>query len=168
MRNKKIQMLTNTALMLALLIILQLITKSFGQIVTGSCVNCVLAISCLLFGNFSAITIALISPFLAYLFGIGPQFIQLTICISLGNLTYVLLISLLNKSKQKWMKYFSIVIAALAKYLVLYLTVVKLVGPMILNEKQLSVIAVSFGFTQFITATIGGYLALFTSKYIRR
>ena len=41
--NKKIRWITETAIMLALLVTLQALTKPAGQFVTGSCVNVVLA-----------------------------------------------------------------------------------------------------------------------------
>ena len=40
--SKKTLFITRTAALLALLVVLQAITKSAGQIVTGSCVNAVL------------------------------------------------------------------------------------------------------------------------------
>ena len=39
--NKKIRFITETALMLALLVSLQALTKGFGQLGTGSCVNAI-------------------------------------------------------------------------------------------------------------------------------
>ena len=42
---KKVLWITETAVMLALLVTLQALTKPMGQLVTGSCVNAVLAIS---------------------------------------------------------------------------------------------------------------------------
>ena len=35
--NKKVRWITETAIMLALLVTLQAVTKGFGQLVTGSC-----------------------------------------------------------------------------------------------------------------------------------
>ena len=48
--SKKIRWITETAIMLALLVTLQALTKGFGQFVTGSCVNAVLAVAVLLAG----------------------------------------------------------------------------------------------------------------------
>ena len=53
---------TRTAVMLALLIVLQWLTKPLGQIVTGSCVNAVLAVTVLLTGLSSGVTVAVLSP----------------------------------------------------------------------------------------------------------
>ena len=58
--NKKIRWITETAIMLALLVTLQALTKPAGQFVTGSCVNVVLAMAALVGGLWSGLTIALI------------------------------------------------------------------------------------------------------------
>ena len=57
--NKKIRWITETAIMLALLVTLQALTKGFGQLVTGSCVNTILATAALVAGLGSGITVAL-------------------------------------------------------------------------------------------------------------
>ena len=56
---RKALWLTQTAVMLAALITLQWLTKPLGQIVTGSCVNAVLAVAVLFVGMSSGVTVAL-------------------------------------------------------------------------------------------------------------
>ena len=73
--SKKVRWITETAVMLALLVALQALTKPLGQLVTGSCVNAVLAVSVLLAGLSSGIIVALASPVLAFLLGIAPQLV---------------------------------------------------------------------------------------------
>lgn len=92
MTSKKIRWITQTALLLAVLVVLQSLTKGFGQLVTGSCVNAVLALSGLLVGLGSGITIALCSPVLAYLLGIAPQILTVP-AIMAGNALYVFLLT---------------------------------------------------------------------------
>ena len=58
---QKIRWITETAVMLALLVALQAITKPLGQLVTGSCVNAILAIAVLVGGMSCGITVALMS-----------------------------------------------------------------------------------------------------------
>ena len=86
--NKKIRWITETALLLAMLIVLQSVTKSFGQIVTGSCVNAVLAIAALVAGTSSGIVIAVVSPVLAFLLNIAPQAVTVP-AIMVGNTVFV-------------------------------------------------------------------------------
>ena len=72
---KNIRWITTTAIMLALLICLQwagswIPEQLTKQLVTGTCVNAVLAVTVLLVGMRSGITVAVISPVCAFLFGI--------------------------------------------------------------------------------------------------
>ena len=89
--NRKILWITETAVMLALLVALQAITKPMGQLVTGSFVNAVLAVTVLVAGLYSGITVAVISPVLAYLLGIAPQILTVP-AIMIGNCVFVTLL----------------------------------------------------------------------------
>ena len=89
--SKKVRWITETAVMLALLVILQALTKPAGQLVTGSCVNAVLAVSVLLAGLGSGITVAVLSPVLAYLLGVAPQLVTVP-AIMVGNTVLVVLL----------------------------------------------------------------------------
>ena len=87
--NKKIRWITETAVMLALLVCLQWVgslvpDQMTKQLITGTMVNCVLAVTVLMVGLSSGITVALISPVCAFVFGIAPNFITV-LPIMLGN-----------------------------------------------------------------------------------
>ena len=90
--NRRVLWITETAVMTALLIILQTATKPAGQYVTGSCVNAVLAVSVLAAGVWSGAVVALLSPFFAFLLGIGPQLLPIVPSIAVGNLVFVLIL----------------------------------------------------------------------------
>ena len=92
--NKKIRWITETAILLALLVTLQAVTKPLGQLVTGSCVNAILAVAVLFAGLGSGLTIAVISPVLAFLLGIAPQILTVP-AIMVGNAVFVLLLHFL-------------------------------------------------------------------------
>ena len=92
--NKKIRWITETAVMIALLVALQAITKPLGQLVTGSCVNTILALSALLGGLSCGITVALVSPVMAFLLGIAPQILTGP-AIMAGNTVFVILLSVI-------------------------------------------------------------------------
>ena len=69
---KKILWITETAVMLALLVAVQGITAGLGnQFITGSCVNLVLAVTALMVGLWGGVAVAAVSPFVAFLLGIG-------------------------------------------------------------------------------------------------
>ncbi len=87
----KIQWITRTAILIALLIVMQLVTTPLGTtLVTGSLVNMMLIISVMTGGLASGLTVAAISPVMAKLVGIGPLW-ELIPFIILGNVTLVLL-----------------------------------------------------------------------------
>ena len=115
---KKVLWLTETAVLLALLVTLQAVTKAFGQLVTGSCVNALLAVACL-FGSLSCgITVAVISPVLAYLLGVAPQILTVP-AIMIGNCVYVLCLHFLCRRKP-FQRIAGLLAAAAVKFLTLY------------------------------------------------
>ena len=167
---RKIHSLTETAIMLALLVILQAVTKSASQLVTGSCVNAVLAVSVLMSGFSSGLTVALVSPFAAFLLGIGPQLLPIVPAIALGNGIYVLLLNLLVGKKAGMMgKAFGLGASAIAKALALYLVVVKLLCSILpLKQPQIDKFSTMFAWPQLITALVGGAIALMIVPVIRK
>ena len=181
--NKRILWITETAVLLALLIVLQAITKPLGQLVTGSCVNLILAISALLVGMSGGITIALVSPIFAFLLGIAPNFITV-LPIMLGNTTFVVLLRLIagNTHKPLWRQPLALITAATAKFAVLYLLVVEVICDLamgallgkklgdivLLAPPMLKLLPAMFTWPQLITALIGGALALAITPVLRK
>ena len=157
---KKTLFITRTAAMLALLIVLQAATKNLGQFVTGSCVNAVLAAATLLGGFVSGLIVAVVSPFLAFLLGIGPKLIEVVPAIAIGNLALVLILwaikgdGALNRVI-KW------IAASVGKFLVLYLLVIQLLcRVMTLPEKMIATFSTMFSWPQLVTALIGSGIML--------
>ena len=181
--NKKILWITQTAVMLALLVALQVVTKPLGQLVTGSCVNAVLAITVLAVGLSGGITVALVSPICAFLLGIAPNFITV-LPIMLGNTCYiVLLYCLLGKSmKPLWKQPLGLIIAAGVKFGVLYFLVVKVIcglaSGVLLGKKigdvvllappMMKMLPTMFAWPQLFTALIGGTAALLIVPILRK
>lgn len=163
--------ITETAVLTALLIVLQAATKPAGQYVTGTCVNAVLAVSALAVGVWSGVTVAALSPFFAFLLGIGPQLLPVVPSIAAGNLVYVLLLGLLAGGKEipGWRRAAAWLTAAAGKFLVLYLLVVKLLCAVLpLKEPQAAAFTVMFSYPQLITALAGGGLAMLLAPLLRR
>ena len=157
---KKTLWITQTAVLTAMLVLLQTLTKAGGQFVTGSCVNAVLAIAVLFSGLWSGLTVALISPFLAFLLGIGPQLLPIVPAIAVGNAVYVLALHFLW-GKQLWRQCAGWLCAAVCKFLTLYLIVVQLLCRILpLAEKQITTFTAMFSWPQLVTALIGGGVAL--------
>ena len=169
--NGKIKWITRSAVGIALIIVIQLVTKGLGQqLITGSLVNLVLALLALLFGWSVGAAAAVASPFIAYLLGINAQILVVP-AIAVGNLTYVLVIALLVKLLKKaklpgsgkaadFLRHLIAVVAgAVCKFAIQYLLIVKWIAPSFLPAKAQAVMAVNFGVIQLATACIGGVLA---------
>ena len=178
--NKKIRWITETAVMLALLVGLQALTKPMSQLVTGSCVNAVLAITVLLVGMGGGITVALISPICAFLLGIAPNFVTV-LPIMVGNVCFVVLLRLIA-GKALWRQGVALVTASGAKFGVLYLLVAKIIcgtasgallgkklgNVVVLAPPMLKKLPAMFTWPQLFTALIGGAVALAIAPALKK
>ncbi len=169
--------LTETAVMLAILITLQMLTKPMGQIVTGTCVNAVLGITSLVCGVSSGAVVALLSPMAAFLLGIAPQIITVP-AIMIGNLVLVLVLGWKNKNiKSTWIMWLRCVCAAVAKFAVLYILVVGVICRFgadfflqrgVLMPPMIKVLSTTFAWPQLITALLGSMVAIWTAPLLRQ
>lgn len=168
--NRKTLWITQTAVLIALLIILQYTTASLGQLITGSCVNAVLAFSALAVGISNSAVVALLSPFFAFMLGIGPKLLPIVPCIAIGNLTYVLIIAFISgKGMNDTRNAVSVGIGAVLKFVVLQYLVVNIVCTKLpLKPPQIATFTKMFSWPQLITALIGGILAMFIAKAVRK
>ena len=162
--NKNIRWITETAVMLALLIALQAVTKPLGQLVTGSFVNAVLAVTVLVAGCSSGLTVAIISPVLAYLLGITGQILTVP-PIMAGNAAFVLaLYFIAGKDSRKLLRQIlAWISAAGVKFMLLYVLVVWLLGHLLPP-----IALASFSWPQLVTALIGGGVALLITPVLRK
>lgn len=172
MKNSKVKKIVLTGLFTALLIVLQYITKPMGQLVTGACVNFVLIAAAMLAGLVPSIVVAVISPFFAYAFGIGPQLLPVVPAIAAGNLVLCLIYSLVfsNLGSNKVMSWIiSIIFGAAVKFGVIYLLAVKTIIPMLgLPAQKATAMGAAFGITQMFTALLGGAAAFIIIPLIKK
>ena len=159
--------LTRTGILTGLLIVAQTVTAPAGQIVTGSAVNAVLASAALLGGLSCGITMAAVSPFLAFSLGIGPQIFAIVPAIMAGNCVYVLLLALLAKGSLL-RRLTALAAGSCAKSLTLYLLVQLLCRVLPLKPPQIEKFTAMFSFPQLITALCGGAVALVVVPLVRR
>lgn len=172
---KKVVWITETAVLIALLVVLQSVTKPLGQLVTGSCVNAVLAIAVLMVGMGSGLTVALVSPVFAYLFGIAPNLLTVPV-IMVGNAVFVVLLQVLAH-QQLWRNIIAVVVAAAGKFAVLYALVnwvicgvaaQALLAQGLLKTPMLKVLPATFSWPQLATALIGGTLAMLIVPVLKK
>ncbi len=173
----KIQWITQTAVLLALLVALQALTKPMGQLVTGSCVNGILAVAALLGGLGCGLTVAAISPVLAFLLGIAPQVLTVP-AIMVGNMLYVVVLYYVaGRSKNIVRQVIAWLIAAAMKFGALYAIVnwlicgvlaEKLMAEGLLKAPMLKALPATFSWPQLTTALIGGAVALLIVPALRK
>ena len=176
--NKKIRWITETAVMLALLITLQwmgsLIAEPMTkQLVTGSLVNVVLAITVLFAGLNSGLTVAVISPVLAFFIGIAkPWLVPVSM---VGNVVLVILLYIIaGKDSRKIVRQvLAWLTAAVAKYAAMYGVGVLLLGkllagPLGLAKTDIAPVIKSCTWVQLVTALIGGAVALSITPALRK
>ncbi|SET19466.1 ECF transporter S component [[Clostridium] polysaccharolyticum] len=168
--NQNIVWITRTSLCAALLIIAQIASVSFGStLLTGTIVNLVLIVSVMVYGLSTGLTVAFISPVLAKIFGIGPMWILIPFIMS-GNLVIILVWHFVCR---KWKGGFGYIQAcvggAAAKFLVMYLGIVKVAIPLLLRLPKSKAMALSavFFLPQLITALAGGLFAVIIVPVIK-
>ncbi len=174
MKKKPILWITETAVMLAMLIALQAVTKPWGQLVTGSFVNAVLAVTVLVSGIYSGLVVAVVSPVLAYLVGVAPQVLVVP-AIMVGNCVYVTLLYLIagKDSKKIVRQVLAWLAAAAAKFAALYAVVAWLICGVFaqnlgVKPPMAAKLIPMFSWPQLITALIGGGVALLMVPVIRK
>ncbi|OQY40686.1 ECF transporter S component [Candidatus Atribacteria bacterium 4572_76] len=152
MENNKIKLITRTGILLAVALVVQM--GGFPQPITGPLINTVLYLAALLVGSWGGIIIGVCTPVIAFMRGILPAPLGPMIpFIALGNGVLVIVFSLL-KGKNK---IFGIIIASLAKYLILFTAVSFIVD---VPDK----IAQIMSLPQLFTALSGGVIAMLAYK----
>ena len=164
-----------TAVLLALLLVLQFVTKPLGQLVTGSCVNLVLTVAALCGGLWCAVVVAVVSPFFAFLLQIAPMPILLVPGVACGNLVLVLVLYFAAyklvgaETKSLLPRYLATVGAAAAKFVTLWLVMTKLLIPLAVpSPEKAAVMSATFTWPQLITALIGGLVGVSIAPAIRK
>jgi len=175
--NKKIRWIAETAVLLALLVALQAITKPLGQLVTGSCVNGMLAVAALLGSLSCGVTVAVVSPILAFLLGIAPQILTVP-AIMVGNALYVLVLYYVTGRSRNTVRQIAAWIgAATVKFAALYAIVAwlicgvlaeSLLAAGLLKKPMLQALPATFSWPQLATALIGGGVALLIVPVLRK
>lgn len=174
---KRILWITRTGVLAALLVVLQWATSGTqafaGQYITGFCVNAVLAVAVLAAGLWSGVTVAALSPFFAFLIGVGPKLIQIVPGIAVGNVVFVLVLHFIIGAKKQpiWRQAVGLAAAAAAKFAALYLVIVRGIVPMMaadLKPAQIATFSAMFSWPQMVTAAIGGGVALAILPLLRK
>ena len=173
MTKKTILWITRTAVFTALLVSLQFVSAPMGShYLTGSLVNLTLAVSVMICGLATGLTVAAMSPVFAWLAGLGSPFAQLIPFIALGNMSLVVVWKIMGGlgGRHKAFYFLAPFAAAIVKFAALYTGIVLIAVPYILelNSNQAAAISLTFSYPQIITASIGGIAALTVISPIKK
>jgi hypothetical protein len=170
---KRILWVTRTAIFLALLIVIQIATAPIKvTLLTGSLVNLLLIVSVMTCGLSSALVVAVISPVIAMLIGIGPMWVLIPF-VAAGNAVLVLIWHFIGVRvfKEKLVgSLVSLIAGAAVKFAFLYFTIVRMMLPLFLNlpEKKAGAISAAFSFSQLFTALVGGAFAIAVVPIVKK
>lgn len=171
---KRILWVAQSALLLALLVVVQLISKVIppsvpliSQLVTGSLVNLILVVGAGSVGFSGTAVASVLSPVLAFAFG-QMTFPQMVPVVALGNLVIVAITWAFFKKNNGAANVLGIVVGAIAKCVFLWIATAALVVPLFYSGTKIaSKLALLFSWPQGVTALIGGFLALLVLPAIR-
>lgn len=181
-KNKKVTVwVAETALLLALLVVVQLLTFTIpkglplvSQFFTGTLVNMVLIVGTGSVGLSGTAVAAVASPLLAYAFG-QMTFPQMLPVVAVGNLIIVVILWLFFRPSADaeapglCRSVLGIVVGAAVKSIFLWGMTVWLILPMFFagKTKVAEKLSMMFSWPQAITAVVGGILALLVLPAIR-
>jgi len=162
--------IVQTAVFIALLVTVQIFTHQFGQFVTGSSVNFILVMVCILIGVSSGVTVGAVSPIIAFMITGRPVFPVLIPFVMVGNAALVIAVHFIFARSYARTWEFSYVRTALAvvagsvfKFLVLWVGVVQVALAFLIPgimPPQVEALSHMFFWPQLVTALIGSTLAM--------
>jgi hypothetical protein len=158
--NKHILWITQSALLIAMLVGWQAFSRTFGNtLITGSGVNFILIIATMTCSLKTGLSVAVISPIMAQLFGVMPPFWILVPVIAFGNILLALTWYYIGGVKPVALfRIIALTTAAFGKFGVIYMGV-HLFAIGILGTTFPPVVLTAMSISQLFTAAIGGGLA---------
>jgi riboflavin transporter len=172
LKDKRLQNLVRSSLLLAIVIVIQVIGKNIpaiSQSFVGPAINAILIIAAVLCGTWWGAAVGSLTPILALLIGqlaapMGP-FVPF---IMIGNIIYVVSYGIMKKYPKG--NYAGIAIGSFLKYGFLSISASKLAALFKLGipDKVVSKLIVAMGLPQLITALIGGFIALVFIEILKR
>jgi len=173
--NKNVLWITRTAVFIATIVALQALTvltipPPGNQFVTGTIVNMMLILAVMTCKLPSGIVVASITPIIPTLLGFGPLW-PIVPFISAGNIVLVIMWHFVGNLQLpgKYLAYIAaIIVAAAAKFSVLYFGIVRIAIPHILGLPEGNMLSFMFSYPQLITATAGGVFAVLVLPALRK
>lgn len=160
MNSSKIKMLTRTAVLLAVVVVVQMVGRSLpnNNFIVGPLVNMCLLVAAMTAGLGGGIAIAVLSPFTSLINNHAPlaaALLPFAPFIAVGNILFLVIFYLLYKKA----KYAGVVLASIVKFAFL-LAAIKVFLNVFEFSKFAEKLIALFSYPQLITALIGGFLAI--------
>ncbi len=179
MKNQAL-LITRISICLAVLLVVQFVTRFLGiQLITGSFVNLMLLVCSTVCGIYGGLTLAIISPLLACILGIAPNWVLVPFII-IGNILYVLITGLpFNKLYKKNVQpnfksvFYAVIFVVLGssvKFTAIYCSI-KYIATwtgFIQNGMASKLLSGAMGITQLFTGLIGGCISLFLMPVLKK
>ncbi|MEG1711370.1 MAG: ECF transporter S component [Clostridia bacterium] len=176
--NKTVKFIARTAIMIALVTLLQWLGQVIGKavpvigptLITGSFVNAILVLSVIFCGVWGGVIVGCLTPVMALVIG-QMGFPVLIPFIALGNAVLCVVLFLIMKlfkvendtilSKRTIALGVGIAGGAVIKFLYMYLILALLILPLLgIPPKAQTLLQANFGVMQLITALLGGVIAV--------
>ena len=174
MNNKNVLFITRTAVLLALTLVLQYLTRvwtggsGIGSIlIVGSVVNACIVLSAYAVGIWGGAIISVLTPITAFFQGhlANPLLIPI---VAIGNFVLVLgvclMIAVVNKSRftalVPYASYIGVVAGSIVKFIVMYLSALLIVPIMGFAPAMVKAVQLNFSWPQLVTALIGGVVGI--------
>lgn len=177
MKDKRIQTITYSAMGIALILLVQSLSKiipaipvfsgvQLSQFVIGTFVNAILLIMCIEAGVKTSIYVGILSAFFATLIGIGPIFPIITPFIAVSNVIYIVVFYWMYLRQSVWL---SSIPAAIMKTAFLWITIpIVLTWIPEMKAPQAQVLTLMFSWPQLVTGILGGLVASSVASRIRK
>ena len=173
-QNIKVQKITRTAILLAIAIVFQMAGKYMGpnnNFIVGPAVNAVLFVATAVTGLWGGAAISVLAPLISAITNkaaIAPIILAYSPFIAAGNFILVLTFYLLMKKNQIT----AVIAASVLKAAFLFATIkgfIHFLTPVLdIPSKVATVLVGLFSWPQVVTAVIGGTIALFIIKILKK
>ncbi len=163
-RNRTMNQLARTSVLLALALVFQIGFNQFGPTIVGPLVNMTLLIAAAVVGSTSAILIGCLTPLMAFVLGIST-FLPVVPFIMVANAILVLTFNLIRKRLIPYGNIVAMILAAFLKFAFLAISIRYFVTLFVDAVKPPMVTL--FTLPQLTSALIGGTLALVISHYLK-
>lgn len=160
------------ALLLTLAVMIQILGKNIPQInqlFVGPIINAILLLAVYFSGVKWALIIGALTPLLAFFTGVlATPMAPFIPFIAMGNFLYVLIFSFFKGRKNG--DPIGVLAGSLVKFLFLFFSATKLINVLALGipEPVKAKLAISMGLPQFITAMVGGAMAIALYKMLNK